>query len=147
MSQVPTPGEAARLVADVDRIGAAIRTADAWRYVAWLAGMAVATVMYATSLGVAGTDEALIVTASVVFALCVGALSACLLPGSRVTTAGLGRRWTVALLSWGALFAALMTLGLLVWRGEPAFWVPGGIVAAVPLVLGARAEIRTGARQ
>jgi len=146
MAQVPTPGEAARMVADVERIGTAVRTADAWRYVAWLVGMAVATVMYLTGLGVSGTDEPLILATSGVFVLCVAALSVGLLPGSRVTTAGLGRRWASALVGWAVLFAAVMVLGLLVWRGELAFWIPGGILAALPLVLGARAELRTGDR-
>lgn len=146
MSQVPTPSEAARMVADVDRIAVAVRTADAWRYVAWLVGMAVATVMYLTGLGVSGHDESLIVATSGVFALCVAALSIGLLPGSRVTSAGLGRRWTAALMSWGALFAVVMVLGLLLWRGDLAFWIVGAVLTALPLVLGARAELRTGAR-
>lgn len=135
------------MVADVERIGTTVRTADAWRYVAWLVGMAVATAMYLTGLGVSGHDDTLVVATSGVFALCVAVLSVGLLPGSRVLSAGLGRRWTVALLGWAALLAAVMALGLLVWRGELAFWIPGAVLAALPLALGARAEMRTEERQ
>jgi hypothetical protein len=47
-----------------------------------------------------------------------------------------------ALASWGAVFAVVVVLGLPVLRGEPLFWFPASLVAAVPLVVGARAEAR-----
>ena len=138
---LPSPHEAAALVGTADRMSSAVRGAASWRYVAWLTGMAVATVMYLVAMGLVDGDTEVLVL-SVPFAASVAVLSVALLPGSRVSTVGFGRRWVGAVVGWGLLYAASMLLGLLVFRGEVAFWLPAAFVTALPLVLGARAEAR-----
>lgn len=139
----PASPEAADLVAIADRLRTSVRHAAAWRYVSWLVGMAVATVMYLAGLGVAAHDDTAVLAVSLVFGACVAVLSVALLPGARVTSAGFTRRWARAVLAWGLLYGASMLLGLLLFRGELLFWIPAGVVAAVPLALGARAEARS----
>lgn len=139
---LPTPYEAAGLVQAADRMHTAVRGASAWRYVAWLSGMAVATLMYFTGLGLLGEDDRGVGVLSIAFGLSIAVLSLTLLPGARVSSAGFARRWAQAVLGWGVLYAAGMLLGLMVFRGELAFWLPAAVLAALPLVLGARAEAR-----
>ncbi len=104
--------------------------------------MAVATLMYGTGLGLAGADDDAVGVVSGVFGVCLAALSFTLLPGARVSSAGFGRRWVRAVAGWGVLYAAMMVLGLNLFRGDLAFWLPAAVAAALPLALGARAEAR-----
>ncbi len=138
---LPSPHEAADLLGTVDRVHARVRGAASWRYVGWLSGMAVATVMYLAAMGLVGSDTEVLVL-SIPFAVCVAGLSVTLLPGSRVSSTGFARRWITALVSWGVLYAASLVIGLSFFRGVVAFWLPAAIVTALPLVLGARAEAR-----
>ena len=138
----PTPHEAAGLVATADRLQATVRGAAGWRYVAWLTGMAVATVQYGTALGVVGTDDRSGLVVSGAFLACVALLSVTLLPGARVNRPGFATRWVRAVVTWGLLFAATMVLGLLVFPGELRFWLPAAVLTALPLPLGAGAESR-----
>jgi hypothetical protein len=137
----PDASTAADLVASADRIGRAVRAGASWHHVTWLTGMAVADALYLAGLGTAADDRAVLVL-SLAFAACVAALSVGALPGARVTKAGFPRRWVAAVVGWGVLFGAAMWVGLLLFRGEPAFWLVAAPVTALPLVLGARAEAR-----
>ncbi len=141
-ASLPTPHEAAGLVATADRLEATVRGAAGWRYIAWLTGMAVATLQYGVGLGVAATDDRAGLGLSAAFGACVAVLSLTLLPGARVNRPGFGTRWVRAVVPWGMLFAAMMVLGLLVFRGEVGFWLPAAVLTALPLALGARAESR-----
>jgi hypothetical protein len=138
----PTPHEAAGLVATAGRLEATVRGAAGWRYIAWLTGMTVATVQYGVALGVAAVDDPAGLSLSAAFLVCVAVLSLTLLPGALVNRPGFAARWVRAVVPWGLLFAAMMVIGLLVFRGEPAFWFPAALVTALPLALGARAEAR-----
>lgn len=141
----PTPDEAARLVRTADRLGSAMRNADRWRPVAWLTGMAVATVLYLGGLGIAvdGTavDDTAVLVHSGLFGACVAVLCVALLPGARSTPAGFPRRFGLSVGTWGLVFGVVLAVGLLL-PGGIGFWVAGALAAAVPLVLGVRAEVR-----
>jgi hypothetical protein len=134
------PTAAADLLATADRLQRAVHDGGgSWVYVSWLVGMAVATAMYLSGLGVADTDRSVLVI-SVVFGVCVAGLSLGLLPRARASRVGFPRRWVASVVGWGVLYAASMLLGLLFFRAEPAFWLPAAALSALPLVLGARAE-------
>ncbi len=138
---LPTPHEAAGLLDTADRMHATVRGAASWRYIAWLTGMAVATVMYLVAMGLVGDErEVLVLTAP--FLLCIAVLCLALLPGARVNSAGFGRRWGAAVGGWGALYGASMGIGLGAFRGEIGFWAVAALVTALPLLWGARAETR-----
>lgn len=140
-SPTPTPLEAEELIATADRLGRAVRDGSSWRYVSWLAGTAVANLMYLTALGVVGTDTAVLVI-SAAFGVCLLGLSLALLPGVRVNKAGFSRRWIAAVVGWGVAYALTMGLGVVFFRGELAFWLPAAAISTLPLVLGARAEAK-----
>lgn len=134
-----TSAEAARLVADAERARAAVLAGAGPRHAAWLVGMAVLTPSYYAGLGVAAAEPEVLVV-SLVFAGLVGALSLSLLPGARVARLGLPRRFGLAVGGWGLLFGLTLPAGLLAFPAEPAYWVPAGLLTALPLALGARAE-------
>lgn len=135
------PSEAADLVATAERLQRAVRDGASWVYVSWLAGLAVANTMYLTGLGVAGHHDPSVLVVSLAFGVCVAGLSLGLLPRARVSSAGFPRRLAAAMVGWAVVFAVLITVGLLFFRGELAFWLPAAVVVALPLVLGVRAEI------
>lgn len=134
--------EAANLVATAERLQNAVRGAS-WVHVSWLVGWAVASFMYLTALGAIGyRDNRAVLVVSLAFGVCAVGLCVGLLPRAKVIRVGFGRRWTLAVAGWGVLYAVTMIVGLLVFRGELAFWLPMAVLSSVPLVLGARAEIR-----
>ena len=141
MSQ-PEPGAllAADHLATHARMQAAVR-ATAFRYVGWLLAFAALNVVYLTGLGLL-TDDASVLWLTAAYLLCTAGLTVGFLAGLPLTPSGFSRRWVRALLSWGAVFAVVLVLGLLFFRGQPLFWFPASLVSAVPLVLGARAEAR-----
>lgn len=138
----PAAPDANRLLAESERLSASVRAAESYRYVGWLIGMAAASALYLTSLGVAGNDEVNIVATSAVFLAVVAVLSVSLLPGARVAKRGFSTRWGMAVGAWGAVFGAVMAVGLPIFPGALWFWIPAGFISAVPLIVGARMEAR-----
>ena len=136
----PGPALAADYLATDARMAAAVR-ATSLRYVGWLLAFAALNVMYLTALGL-HTEDGPVGWLTGAYLLCTAGLTVSFLSGVRLTSAGFDRRWVRALLAWGALFAVVLVVGLLAFRGQPAFWLPASLVCAVPLVLGARAELR-----
>ena len=136
----PGPAVAADYLATDARMAAAVR-ATSLRYVGWLLAFAALNVMYLTALG-SHTEDGPVGWLTAAYLLCTGGLTAGFLSGVPLTSAGFDRRWVRALLSWGAVFAAVLVVGLLAFRGQPAYWLPTSLLCAVPLVLGARAELR-----
>lgn len=134
---------AAELVATADRLQLAVDAA-AWRLVVWLTGMAVATTLYLSGLGVAGHSDAGVLTMSGVFGVCVAVLCLATLPGAAVFRTGMERRLTRTMLGWALVFGAAMALGLTVFRGNLAYWLVAALAAGLPLAIGARAEARLG---
>ncbi|WP_345712016.1 hypothetical protein [Kineococcus glutinatus] len=139
----PTPAEATALLEKAGAAGRRVRAGSGSRTGAWLTGMAAATWGYLTALGVAGGSDERVLLVSAVFAATVLLLSLGLLPGVRVNRAGFGRRWVGAVVGWGVLYAAALVLGLVLMRDTLAYWPAAGLVAALPLALGARAELRS----
>lgn len=133
--------KAADLITTAEQMRTSVRAAARWRFVSWLSGMAVATVLYFTGLGLAVDDRGVLVVTGV-FVACVAGLSIGLLAGARTSPLGLPRRWAWAVGGWGALFGLAMSVGMSSFRGQLLFWVPVAVVAVLPLVLGARAEAR-----
>jgi hypothetical protein len=138
----PEPGAllAADYLATDARMQAAVRAAS-FRYVGWLVAFAALNVVYLTALGLL-TEDGPVLWLTAAYLLCTAGVTVSFLSGLRLTPSGFSRRWVCALLSWGAVFAAVLVLGLLFFRGQPLFWFPASLVSAVPLVLGARAEAR-----
>jgi hypothetical protein len=139
-SSEPGPAAAADYLAADAAMGAAVR-AGTQRYAGWLLAFAALTVMYLTALGL-HTDDGPVGWLTAAYLLCTAGLTVSFLSGVRLAALGFERRFGRALGAWGALFAVVLVVGLLVFRGEPTFWFPAAVVTAVPLVLGARAELR-----
>jgi hypothetical protein len=136
----PGPAVAAGYLADDARMAAAVRAASL-RFVGWLIAFAAINVVYLTGLGLL-TDDGPVGWLTAAYLLATAGVTVPFLSGVGLTSAGFDRRWVRALLTWGAVFAAVLVVGLLAFRGQPAFWLPASLVCAVPLVLGARAELR-----
>ena len=135
----PPAGSAADLLAVDARMQAAVRSA-AGRYAGWLVAFAATNVMYLTALGLV-RDDGDVGWLTGAYLVCVAGLCLAFFRGARITAAGFSRRFSRAMLSWGAVYGATVLLGLLFFRAEPAFWVPAALLCAVPLLLGARAEM------
>lgn len=136
----PGPATAAEYLATDARMAAAVRAASL-RFVGWLLAFAALNVMYLTALGL-HTEDGPVLWLTAAYLLCVAGLTVGLLGKVSLQPAGFDRRFGRAMLVWGLLFGVVLTLGLLAFRGQPAFWLPASLACAVPLVLGARAEQR-----
>ena len=136
----PGPAAAADYLATDARMAAAVR-AGALRYVGWLLAFAALNVMYLTALGL-HTEDGPVGWLTAAYLLCTAGLTVSFMSGAGLTSVGFDRRFVRALGIWGAVFAAVLVVGLLAFRGQPAFWLPASLVCAVRLVLGARAELR-----
>ena len=136
----PGPAVAADYLATDARMRASVKAASQ-RFVGWLIAFAALNVVYLTALGLL-TEDRPVLWLTAAYLLSTAGLTVSFLGGVRLTPAGFDRRWVQALSWWGAVFAAVLLVGLLVFRGQPAFWLPASLACAVPLVLGARAELR-----
>jgi hypothetical protein len=134
-----SPDDAARLLAEAHRLRGAVADAARTRYVAWLVGMAAATVGFYAGLA-AGPEHAAV--PSITYGVTVAALSGSLLPFARISSRGFSGRWVRALLGWGLLYGVTLTAGLTLFANQPLYWLPASLVAVAPLVDGARREMR-----
>jgi hypothetical protein len=134
-----TSGIAADYLATDARMQAAVRSAGG-RYAGWLVAFAATNLVYLTGVGLLREDPPVLwLTAA--YLLSVAMLCLGFFWGARITPAGFARRFAGAMVSWAALYALTLVIGLLAFRGQPVFWLPAAIVCAVPLLLGARAEV------
>lgn len=140
-TQDPTPDEARALLRSSASAASAVREIAGNRHGQWLACHAAATFLYFTAMGIAD-DDTEVGIASWAFGLVLAVMFVALLRGARVAKAGFGRRWVTAMVTWGVLYSAGMVVGGFVYPGEPRFWLPAGVVAALPLVIGAWRENR-----
>ncbi len=138
----PTASDAAVSLADAERLAARVRSSSPTGFVAWLGGVAVASMFYLTGMGVAGDDPIGIVALSLVLGLSLLALSVGFLSGAFVATRGFGLRWGLSVGIWGLVFGAVLGFGIPFFPGELWFWTLGGIASALPLAIGAVWESR-----
>ena len=122
------------------RMRAAVR-AESLRYVHWLTAFAALNVVYLTGLGLL-TEDGPVLWLTLAYLVATVVVTVGLLAGVRLTSVGFSRRFVRAMLAWGTVFGVVLLLGLLAFRGQPAFWFPASLVSTVPLLLGARAEAR-----
>lgn len=140
-----TPDEAAASLHAHQQLRAHIAAGSA-RYVAWLFGMASASLLYLFALGThratgPDADVAAIVALSVCFAVWVGLLSVLLLPGGRVRSRGFEQRFGLALGAWGLVFGLGLGLGLGFELPALFFWA-AAVISVIPLLIGAMQELR-----
>ncbi len=57
--------------------------------------------------------------------------------------AGWGRLHVTVFVVWGVLWLATAIIGMYLFQGEPAFWLPVAVVDAAPFLVGALASSRT----
>ncbi|WP_159471364.1 hypothetical protein OG879_21885 [Streptomyces caniferus] len=60
----------------------------------------------------------------------------------RVARRGFGWRHGVMMTCWGLLYGAVLIPGTMWFPGDPAWWVPGALVVALPGLIGAYLEAR-----
>ncbi|WP_274914082.1 hypothetical protein [Streptomyces sp. WZ-12] len=59
-----------------------------------------------------------------------------------VARRGFGIRHGIMIGTWGLLYAAVLTLGVIFFPGVAAWWVPGAVVVALPGLIGGYLEAR-----
>ena len=138
----PTPSEAGALLQKADLTARTVRSGASALPACWLTGMAVASWLYFTGAGLAGASDTGGLVVSGVFLVIALTLTAWFVPAFRVARAGFGRRWVASVVTWGVLFALGLSLGMVFVRDSLAYWVVAGALVALPLALGARAELR-----
>lgn len=135
----PTPEQARALLRSSAAATAAVRDLGGNRHAQWLACHAVSSFFYFTARGIADSTSDIYLVSSV-FGLMTLVLFVTLLLGLRMSKAGMGRRWAWALATWGVLYMAGMLIGGSMFPADPWFWLPAGVVVALPLALGAWRE-------
>lgn len=117
------------------RLAAVTRAEASPRPFAWLTAMAALMPMLFMGIGATENEDGILAVA-LVFAAVVGVLTVALMRG-RAFSVGFRRRFVPAMVFWGAAFGVLLGVGLLVLRGELWYWIPAGIVVALPLAIAA----------
>ncbi|MBB4931630.1 hypothetical protein F4561_002450 [Lipingzhangella halophila] len=114
-----------------EEINRRVRRGGRW-YAGWaavFAGMSVVLTLGVGFLGATWVFVPFMVGWAVSFAvLLVYALS------KPVTPAGFGWMHGLGMGVWGVVFAAVLTIGQVYFPAQPAWWVPGALVTAVPLL-------------
>lgn len=128
------PFEAAAALALADQAEAAVREAG-WWYRRYAGLMALATVVFLPAAGLLRGG-----TASLVVACLWSALVCGLALYARAQIAawrGSRRLYFASFGLWTALWTAAVAVGLTVFGGRAAYWVPAGFVASAPLFISA----------
>ncbi|MFF7727751.1 hypothetical protein [Streptomyces sp. NPDC008001] len=125
---------AAAALARAQILDSAVRDRSRWfaRYQLVFGFMAAAAVLGSSLIDGPGAA----ITFGVLWAAAVSALG---LYGARqpVNRRGLTRRHHTMIALWGLLHAAVITPGTIWFRGDPAWWVSGAVVVALPWLIGA----------
>ena len=141
ITRQPTPDEARTLLRSSESAAGSLREIGGNRHAPWLTGHAISTFASFTAMGAADSNQDVAI-ASIAFGLVTVLLAVGVLAGVGVSKAGMARRWIAALVSWGVLHGAAMIIGAIAFKFKPWFWLPAGVLAALPLVIGAWRENR-----
>ncbi|HEY8589019.1 MAG TPA: hypothetical protein VIL55_05670 [Naasia sp.] len=120
------------------RLGALTRAEASPGPFAWLAAMAALMPVTFAGIGSARGEDGVLAVA-LVFGATVGLLSVTLMRG-RAFSVGFRRRFVPAMLAWGTAFGVFLSVGLLILRTELLYWIPAGIIVALPLAVAAWRE-------
>lgn len=134
--------EAAALLERADRLDSAVHRQARRAPAAFLIGLGVSTLGYFATLGFTREDPAVLAASAVFVAAVVGQVLANFVGGLPVTRRGFARRWVAAMGGWAVVYSLGMGFGMTLFRAEPLFWIPAGLLALVPCVLGAVRELR-----
>jgi hypothetical protein len=135
------PEDADRLLARVARFDERIRS-EGRTYERFLFLLAGVTAAWFVSMGWASATDVGVGISAGVFGVAVAGVSLATLPRARASRVGFGRRFLGAMAAWAVVFSLTLTIGLLVARGQVAYWLATAVVAPAPLVVGALVERR-----
>ena len=141
-SEAVASAHAARLVADADRLAGSVDAA-ARGYARYLLGLGTVTAAWFVALGLVGASDRGVLITGVGFGLAVAALSVGILPRVPASRRGFARRWVASMAGWAVTLAVTLTVGLLVFRPDLAYWLVAAPLAAAPALIGALAERRS----
>jgi MFS family permease len=136
------PEDADQLLARVSHFDAQVRS-EGRAYERFLLLLAGTTATWFVVMAWASATDVGVGISAGVFGIVVAVVSLTTLPRARASRAGFARRFLGAMIGWAMVFAATLTVGLLVARAQVAYWVIAAVVAAAPLVVGAVVERRS----
>lgn len=140
MSEHLDPQEAQELLDHAGRLGAATRSGASWPYIAGLLGMGGASSM--GLLALAWAPQGLTWLPMLVLFAWIGALFAIAAVFGRASKRGFGRRWTLTILIWGAVWV-VGVFGTSWWFAGQLWFLAGASVALTATTLtGAWIEAR-----
>ncbi len=100
---------------------------------------AVATTVFLPATGLSTGRWSLLVTVAwIAFVVATGVYAR----RQSVLRRGARRLYLGATLVWALLWVSAVVVGHSAFSGRPSYWVPAGLAASVPLLLGARLAIR-----
>jgi hypothetical protein len=138
----PTGSDAARSLADAERIATLVRARTSQNVVAWLAATAVASAFYLTGVGAAGRNWVWVAMLSGLLGTAVVSVTALFFSRDVTGARAQMRRWWRAVLVWLLVLGAALGVGLPLFPGQLWFWLPIAVVSAVPLMVGIAFEVR-----
>ena len=133
------PADAANTLARAERLRRTVNARSRW-YVRYQLIYAAAVLVTMPVLGLVG-GPAGVAIAMTIWCAAIGGLSvwAARQPVSR---RGFGPRHGAIIGAWAAIYVAVLIPGSTAFAGEPAWWLPGTVLAAVPSLAGAWLEAR-----
>lgn len=138
----PSESAAARSLADAERIAALVQARTSQNVVGWLAAVAGASAFYLTGVGAAGTDWTWVAMLSGLLGTVIASVSALFFASDVSGARPQLRRWWRVVLVWLLVLGATLGVGLPLFPGQLAYWLPLAVVSAVPLMVGIALEIR-----
>jgi hypothetical protein len=132
------PEHASVALARADQAQAAVRCGSRWT-ARYLASYVVATWVFFPLLGLGTRLGASVVVTCLWTAFVLG--SAWYAQHQRVAWWGFRRLYLASYGSWGVLWVGAVALGLGLFQGRPAYWVPTGLAVSVPLLVSARISL------
>ncbi|GAB3205260.1 hypothetical protein ACQEU5_02070 [Marinactinospora thermotolerans] len=133
-------GEARTALTTAGVIDAKVRATGRW-YASWAACYAVLTAGCTAVLGLF-PGPGVIVVATLTWASAIALLTALAQRRSATVPRGQGRRHGMMILAWALLYGAVLLIGLYLFPGEPAWWIPGALLTAVPPAVAAWQTLR-----
>lgn len=133
----PTSTQAADALRRHGEIDQTVRTRSDW-FRRYLLIYAAATVSLALIVGLAPSRTTVIV-ATVLWVVATGALSQWA-KQQPVSPVGFARRHTAVIAVWALLWGAVVIPGTIWFHGNPAWWVPGALLTALPALVAYRRE-------
>lgn len=130
-TQAPTPEQAAAALALAQQHRSSVAKPVIAVRVA-MAGFAMASAAALLIMGLVDGIGSVIGSTAMLFGAIIALLTVAAPAQKKVREKNFTRRYLVAILSWGVIYAATVWAGISFFPGAPLFWIAGAVLSAVP---------------